>query len=374
MQNSSFFKFLLDKACVRKVPATGTLELTARCNLSCTMCYIHKKENDPIAIGKEKPTEYWLQMIEQARQAGTLIMLITGGEPLLRKDFREIYLACKKAGFLVNVNTNGTMITPDDVEFFRQYPPMKLNISLYGASAESYRRLCGNGAMYERVTKNIRALCAAGVSVKINYTVTEINHDEAAGVYAFANELGLPVQHTTYMFPALRAAENGACDGCRVSAQVAADYQVQCDREKFSADVFLNRAKACAAGYMLEEDRDEDTLRSERERLFCRAGVSSYWLTYDGRLLPCGMMQTPSLQVDRPFSELWTELKELTAKIYLPLKCDTCKKRGYCEVCAAACYAETGHFDQVPQYVCTKTHAYLKRMKEISEEEYCEAE
>ena len=372
MQNSSFFKFLLDKACVQKVPATGTLELTARCNLSCAMCYIHKKENDPIAIGREKPTEYWLNMIEEARRAGTLVMLITGGEPLLRRDFREIYLACKKAGFLVNVNTNATMITPDDVESFRQYPPMKLNISLYGASTQSYERLCGNGAMYERVTKNIRALCRAGVSVKINYTVTEINHDEASEVYAFAGELGLPVQHTTYMFPDVRALKK--CGACRVSAETAAEYLVQCDREKFPPEIFIKRAKACAEGLALEEEQDEDSPRSKRERLFCRAGVSSFWLTYDGRLLPCGMLSTPSLTVDRPFAELWQELKEQTAKIYLPEKCDTCKKRAYCEVCAAACLAETGSFEEVPEYVCKKTDAYLRRMKEIYMEESHEAQ
>lgn len=374
MQNVSFMKFVLDKACRKRIPVSGTLELTARCNLACKMCYIHEKENDPLVIQKERPTEFWLDFIEQAKQAGTLTMLITGGEPLLRRDFKEIYLACKKAGFVVSVNTNGTLITQDDVAFFKQYPPAKLNISLYGASAESYEALCGIGSMYERVSGAIGALCAAGVAVKINYTVTEFNHHDAPMIYALAKELKIPIQHSTYMFPALRAGKDGACASCRVSPETAAAYSVACDREKFPPTEYALRARALAHGHDLPRENDDDSLRSEKERIFCRAGLSSYWLTYDGRLLPCGMLVRPSVPLDRPFAQAWPILKEETAKIYLPTKCTSCKIRPYCEMCAAVCYGESGEFDAVPEYMCRKTEAFLKMMKEIYEEEFHEAE
>lgn len=369
MPQSSFLQFVLDKACAKRIPVSGTLELTARCNLSCKMCYIHKKENDPIAVSKEKPTEFWLDFIEQAKKNGTLTMLITGGEPFLRKDFKEIYLACKQAGFVTSVNTNGTLLTQEDVEFFCKYPPARLNISLYGASFATYEALCGIGQMYDRVTGNIRALRQAGVPVKLNYTVTELNHHDAEAIYAFAKELHIPVQHSTYMFPALRAKENGACSACRASAETAARYMFDCDRAKFSEHDFLQRAKAYAYGYDLPTDPEEDSLRSEQERIFCRAGASSYWLTYDGRLLPCGMMETPAIAMKgQPFAEAWESLKEQTQKIYLPRQCASCKKRPYCEVCAAACYGESLRYDTVPIYMCQKTDAFLKYMKEFYEE------
>ena len=369
MPNNSFLQFVLNKACARQIPVSGTLELTGRCNLSCKMCYIHKKENDPIALQKELPTEFWLDFIAQARAAGTLTMLITGGEPLLRKDFKEIYLACKQAGFVVFVNTNGTLITPEYVEFFKNYPPAKLNISLYGASEETYEKLCGIGQMYGRVSQAIRALRQSGVAVKINYTVTELNHHDTERIYAFAKELGIPVQHTTYMFPALRAGENGPCSACRAAPETAAEYFVKCDREKYDKETFFLRCKACAQGHDLPRQDDDESMREPAERIFCRAGVSSYWLTYDGRLLPCGMMQTPSLPLSgRPFTEAWEELKELTSHIYLPQKCTNCKLRPYCEVCAAVCYGESQKFDAVPEYMCRKTEAFLKKMKQLYEE------
>lgn len=374
MAQPSFLQFVLNKACAKRIPVSGTLELTARCNLSCKMCYIHKKEHDPIALSKELPTEFWLDFIEQAKQNGTLTMLITGGEPLLRKDFREIYLACKKAGFVTSVNTNGTLLTEADVEFFKQYPPARLNISLYGASFETYRALCGIGQLYERVTNNVRALCAAGVAVKLNYTVTAFNFGDAPAIYAFARELSIPVQHSTYMFPALRASENGTCSACRATPEQAAEYMFRCDKEKFSKEIFSLRAKGYAHGCDVPYDEDEDSMRSESERIFCRAGVSSYWLTYDGRLLPCGMMEKPFIDLqETTFAEAWQSLKEETEKIYLPSKCTACKKRPYCEVCAAVCYGESLRYDAVPEYMCRKTDAFLKRMKEFYEEEAHEA-
>jgi len=368
----SFLEYVFDKAGIMRIPVFGTLELTARCNLSCKMCYIHEKENDPLVLQKEQPTEFWLDFIEQAQAMGTLLVLITGGEPLLRKDFKEIYLACKKAGLLVSVNTNGTLISSEYVEFFQKYPPFKLNISLYGASSTSYEALCGIGQMYERVSGAIRALRAANVPVKINYTVTEFNHNDTKQIYDFAKELGVPVQHTTYMFPAVRAAENGVCSSCRVCAEQAAAYAVACDREKFPPEIFMQRAKALAEGYDLPKVGDEDPLRAPKERIFCRAGVCSFWLTYDARLLPCGMLHCPSVPLDRPFAELWETLKELTQEIYLPQKCSDCKKRPYCEVCAAVCYGENGRFDEVPEYMCRKTEAFLKQMNTIYKEEFYE--
>ena len=78
MERPTYLKALLNKAYAMKVPISGTFELTARCNLDCGMCYIHKAQNDPVAREKEMSTEFWLDMVEQIRQAGALTLLLTG--------------------------------------------------------------------------------------------------------------------------------------------------------------------------------------------------------------------------------------------------------------------------------------------------------
>lgn len=364
----SYLQYVLNKAYQKKLAASGTFELTARCNLSCKMCYIHKAENDGNALSKELPTVFWLDMVRQTREAGTLTMLITGGEPLLRKDFREIYFACKQAGFLVSVNTNGTLLRDEDIALFAQYPPVRLNISLYGASPETYAALCGIGEMYNRVTENIRKLRAAGVNVKINYTVTPYNREDISAVFAFGREIGVPVQHTTYLFPPVRACDGVCGEAARLDPQEAAECELLCMREKLGAEDFRRHCSAMMKGTAGVTVSDEDGTRDPTERIFCRAGTSSYWITYDGRLLPCGMLQEPSFPLtNQPFAEAWRSVQAATDHILMPAQCTDCRLRQHCEVCAAVCYGENGRFSAVPRYLCEKTKATLALYRSLEE-------
>lgn len=124
-----------------------------------------------------------------------------GGEPLLRRDFDEIYTACKSLGLLTSVNTNGVLLDEDKLRLLREYPPQRVNISLYGASPKTYGRLCGDPDAYSTVTESIIRLHEAGIGVRINYSATPDNVGDAAAIQAFADRYGLPVQATFHMFP-----------------------------------------------------------------------------------------------------------------------------------------------------------------------------
>lgn len=365
MAQNGYLQYVLNKAYRSKIAASGTLELTARCNLSCKMCYIHKAENDPQALARELPTGFWLDMVRQVREAGTLTMLITGGEPLLRRDFHEIYMACKTAGFLVSVNTNATLLRDEDIALFAKYPPVRLNISLYGASEETYAALCGIGKMYTRTAENIRKLRKAGVNVKLNYTVTPYNCKDAEAIFAFGREVDAPVQHATYLFPPVRACEGCCGEVSRLSPREAAEYDLICTREKLGDEGFAHRRATMLQGTEGVFLADEDDTRDPTERIFCRAGTSSYWITYDGRLLPCGMLQEPSVPLtDRPFADAWRAVQKATEQIFLPAQCTDCALRPYCEVCAAVCYGENGEFSRVPHYLCEKTKEMIALYRE----------
>ena len=103
-----------------------------------------------------------------------LFLLLTGGEPLIRTDFRYLLTELKKMGLLVSVNSNGSLIDRDWLDFFRHEPPFRFNITLYGGSEETYERLCGR-PMFGRVTENIRALRQLGIGVKLNASMTPYN-------------------------------------------------------------------------------------------------------------------------------------------------------------------------------------------------------
>ncbi len=352
----AFISRLFDKATQTGTPLSGTFELTSRCTLDCKMCYIHKKEQNRDTKAKEKPTQWWLDLAEKAKDSGMLLLLLTGGEPMLREDFDEIYLACKKMGLLVTINTNATLIDEKKIQLFKENPPQRVNISLYGTSKETYGNLCGVPEAYDKVVWAIKSLKEAGINIKINYTVTPYNKDDAIGASDFAQELGVPIQTVTYMFPPLRA-----CASCgeavRLSHEDAAKvmFNLQKHRLGDEFDKFLEYKKKNKKTPDYFDDCDK-----EGERIGCRAGSTTFWVTWDGKMTPCGMMVEPVAQVDDGFEVAWQKIRKEREAIILPSECTACEHKSYCDVCAAVTYAETGRFDGLPTYACEKAKAYAK--------------
>ena len=144
------------------MPVAGNFELTGRCNFGCKMCYVHDSDGTD-----ELSTDQWIEIGRQAVEKGMVFLLLTGGEPFLRKDFKEIYSALKKLGLLISINTNGSLIDQDMFDFLSENPPLRMNISLYGCSNETYARLCGKPVFAVESRKSIR-LQEGGISVRMN--------------------------------------------------------------------------------------------------------------------------------------------------------------------------------------------------------------
>ena len=104
----------------KRIPINATIDVTHRCNNRCVHCYCSLPVNDEKAISEELSTEEIEKLFDELRDMGCLWLLITGGEPLLRPDFRDIYLSAKRHGFIITVFTNGTLIDEGIADFFAQ--------------------------------------------------------------------------------------------------------------------------------------------------------------------------------------------------------------------------------------------------------------
>ena len=337
------------------IPFSGAFELTSRCTLNCKMCYIH--QNGGNCPSEEKSGEWWIKLAEQARDAGTLILLLTGGEPLLHPDFEKIYLKCRAMGLIVSINTNATLIDDRMVSFFKENPPQRLNITLYGASKETYESLCGNGKAFGKVMNAIEKLREANVKIKLNYSITPQNYQDAATVQSWAKEWGLVIQPVSYMVPPVRTCG----EKVRLSPEDAA-------REQF---LWQQRALGSDLGeYIKTKDLPPDIedfgecRDPNGDRITCRAGLSSYWVTYDGVMLPCGMIPSPRIKIES-FVESFKFIRQEREKIILPAKCKDCNFKRACDNCAAVSFAETGSFSEVPEYACKKAQAYARLAKQV---------
>ncbi len=346
--------YLYAKACRMRTPLNGTFELTPVCNFSCRMCYIRKTAKEV----RESPRgiltlDDWRRIAREAKNAGMLELLLTGGEPLLWPDFQTLYEELIDMGFLVSINTNGSLIDKAAIDCFRRKPPHRINITLYGASDETYKRLCGIDGVYARVDHAIRSLLDAGITVKLNCSLTPDNAEDIDKIVDYAKARGTVLSISTYMFPPVRRDPTQTGVNARFTPEDSARYMMRYLRRNRGEERFRGYVKSILDGKAFPLGLEPDCTDTADGRIRCRAGSASFWVTWDGWLLPCGMMPEPKVELKtQAFPDAWQTLTELTASIQLSGLCDKCPSREICHPCAAVAYAETGRFSGIPTYRC----------------------
>ena len=359
-------EYLHRKASRTKTPISGTFELSPLCNMDCKMCYIKMSKEKQESIARLRTKEEWIELAQKAKEKGMLFLLLTGGEPFLVKDFKELYIELHKMGFCISINSNGTMIDEDVIEWLKHYPPMRINMTLYGASDETYERLCNNPKGFTQVTKALSLLKENNIQVKLNCSVTTYNKDDLKQMMDFADEHDLVIQATSYMFPPLRKDETKIGQNDRFNAEDAALYGAYISAYSNGFDRFKDYIES---GQLAIYDADDDCGVVEGDHMRCRAGITSFWMTWEGKMLPCGMIPNGGLDPwEVGFDEAWENAKNIVSEITLPVKCAGCGKKDECRACAAMVYTETGTYDKVPQYRCEMTKNYPEACKKVLKE------
>ncbi|MDR0898150.1 MAG: radical SAM protein [Oscillospiraceae bacterium] len=318
------------------IPYKGTFELTPRCSMKCRMCYMRLDPPQIKAQGRELTTEEWIRLGKMAFDAGTVDLLLTGGEPMLRPDFAEIYTALSDMGFLLRVFSNATLVTDEILKLFQERPPQAMEITLYGASDATYRRIGGWAEGYMRAIRAVDDLRTFLPSLKLKTTIIRDNAADYAALAAFANQRGLPLEPTTMPLPAVRGACSTAVEE-RLNMEELIAFHEENGIEQYNTD--------CAPP-------DE----SERTSLFCNAGLNTYSILWNGDMVACSMDDAPGRPIGRPLEEgfeaAWDKLKAFREGKPMPEECKTCPAWAVCACCAVHHYTETGAYDKRARYVC----------------------
>ena len=365
--SSGLVEYLHSKADRLGSPFSGTFELTPVCNMSCNMCYVRKTPEEISQSGKRLRTvDEWLSIAKQAKEMGTLLLLLTGGEPLTYPGFRELYTELRKMGFVISINSNATLIDEETVDWLAGNPPQRVNITLYGASDDTYGRLCHNQAGYSKARKAIDMLRNRGINVKLNCSVTPDNIEDLEQIIAFSDEKKLILQATSYMFPPIRRDSDSVGKNLRFTPDECARTEARIRFLQRGRDNLREYCRSVEGCHPIEEDVFFDC---EGDRVRCRAGKSAYWVTWDGRMLMCAMMDEPSADpFTSGFKFAWEEIKAKTREIRLPVECAACDGKDVCNTCAAMVYTETGAYDQKPQYRCDLLEALPQACRELLKE------
>lgn len=339
----------------RRFPINGTFELTARCNLNCKMCLVrvdHKKIIEQKA--RECTAEEWIYMAKQVQEAGTLTLLLTGGEIFLRPDFCEIYEEIVQMGFVLSIYTNATMVTKEIMEILRKYPPHKIGVTMYGASNTTYEKLCGCKDGYTRFLEGIKELSTLPSLFDMRTTIVEDNYQDLQLMEYFTKEyFGEEKKLHISRFVVNSIRDSITCPKTvRLLPEKNAEMiykeiisAVEQIKNKENQDYLLTLPKM-----KLNKQR-----LSENEFLFqnCSAGLNQYTIDWRGRMFACELLAEGYTEpLKTGFQEAWELLPNKYPKTKIIDKCATCKYIALCESCPASRLAETGDWFGVPEYSC----------------------
>ena len=367
---------IYQKAAIDKIPVSGTFELTARCTLHCKMCYVC----DPAeAKAKELTAEQWIELGRQARDAGMFYLLITGGEPLMRADYKEIHKGLQDLGLMLTINSNGTTITEEMADFLAEHPPLRMSITLYGANPETYKRLTGHAEGFQMARDGFERLKKRGIPCRLRTVLMPDLADDINDIARYIVDQGLPVGLVNYIMP---GREDNGNEQAKVRYSAEESAKAEADLNAFLRELAEERRKNMPepekkddkpekegekkdeidklADSMLETEEDEIDqvpVVPEKESAFrCSSGKYAFWVTYDGLVTPCAMLREPAVDIGKgkPFDEAWQEIIDGCAAVPTCADCESCEDRKFCVVCPARLLVETGSFAKKAEYLCAK--------------------
>ena len=352
-------KSLANKATEKKIPISITFELTPLCNLKCKMCYVRLEKTEMDEIGTILRVEDWIKIAEEAHSKGSLFLLITGGEPFLHPDFIEIYTKLSEMGFMIELYTNGSILNDEILSILKSHPPAHMSITIYGASEETYQKVCGNGKVYSKIVDNLKKIKYALndiIPITIRTTCIKDNIDDVDNIRKLALELGLKYEIGFGILRPVRGAKRPDFDNVKISYK----EMIEIMREN------LKNVKNEKMYKLLSETvKDHEEMFNgkkvkdipQKKNIMCKAAVSSCAISWDGKMLPCLIFSEPYTKpLDVGFITAWDNLVKMREEIIIPDRCNKCNYKYYCGSCPAYIQAESGTYKDDFPFSCEKNN------------------
>ncbi len=335
------------RAYADRVPISATLELTSRCNLRCQHCYLGNQEEQHRKRDQERDTASVIKSLDEWAEAGCLYLLITGGDPMMRKDFVQVYRHAREIGLLVTVFCDGILVTNAIIDLFKELPPRKVEISIYGGTAETYETVTRVPGSHAAAWRGIRKLHENGIRIGLKTVFMTLNKHEMSLMRKQAEELHVPFRYDSAIFPCL---PDGSNQHAPLDLRVSPEDIVEQDMgDPVRREQWMQKIDATS------KVPDDDRLYT------CGAGATSFYVDPYGNLSPCLMTTHYRYQQDgKAFRDLWDhDLVEIRNKKKTTKRsCLTGGLRGACSHCPAFNYLETG--DEEIESDHTKKTVFLR--------------
>lgn len=307
-------------------PLVGVVEITPYCNFACPHCYVKGfKDVDVLTVDDYK------KIAAIFKDKGILNITITGGEPFSRPDFKDIYMAFKNEGFLIDIFTNASLIDEEMAKFLSKYPPRSLDITLYGVSDKEYQQFTGVKDAFSKVINSLDLLTKYGVFFTTKMILNINNYTRLDEYNKLAVSFNSPFRYNVVIGKGNSTLKSG--EEITLSPEKIIEIESQ---DPLRKEIFKTLAKKCNN---LPFDCQSDKNWSQYP---CLAGIDKVFIGYDGKMSPCMTLREKGLNIfTYGYDKVWSYWGE-KRKEKLPddFKCIDCKYFPICTPC-------TEEFEQI---------------------------
>ncbi len=337
-------------------------EITRSCNLFCAHCRGSASHGQ---YSGELSTEECFQLIDQILEVGKPILILTGGEPLIRKDVFQIAEYAVTKGLRVVMGSNGTLITEETAAKLKQVPISRLAVSLDFPIAKLQDNFRGQVGAFDAAIAGIDNVHRAGVDVQINSTITRLNVDYLDELMALALKVGAVAFHPFLLVPTGRG--KGLESVALSPQQYEETLNWMYERQATLKDGLFFKP-TCAPHYLRvvkqreKQGRDITVMTKPSSGQLpmhsitrgCLAGTGFCFISHQGRVQGCGYLDVSAGNIkEKSFSQIWSEsplfcqLRDLTN---IKGKCGICEYRKICGGCRARAYETSGDYLEAEPY------------------------
>jgi|GEM_PF-1067044 len=332
-------------------PVYGHIELTYRCNYACLHCCCQGSEN----IAKELTTKEILKILDDIHQAGCLWLAISGGDPLLRDDFKIIYYYAKKKGFLITLLTNGYLLNKKLIDYLAKYPPISIDITVNSMDEKIYRHVTGAPRRaLKKVKDNIEYAAKKGLSIIIKANAMKPNKNCIPQIKKWAAALPSKSPEKLFNFrydPIIYPRFNGDTSPCRL----------RLNQKELATLAKLDPDIACE-----ERERKHKTISKtcrNNKIYYCNTYRDHFFIDPFGSLKFCSNTYDYSIDLKKiSFKEGFYKKIPLLAKACFTTDspCKDCHIRNICYSCPAAALLEKDNKESPVKYFCRLAHHTAK--------------
>jgi radical SAM protein with 4Fe4S-binding SPASM domain len=350
----------------KRIPLRGTIEVTRRCPLACAHCYNNLPMEDQQARRTELSYQEHCRILDEIAEAGCFWLLYTGGEIFARRDFLDIYKYAKQKGLLITLFTNAVLINKKIADSLAEYPPLSIEISLYGHTRKTYEKITGRPDSFERCLRGIRLLTERGIEVKLKTVTMSLNKHEIWEMKRFVEEdLGLEFRFDAMINPRLDGSRDPLALRLTPEEVVALDLM---DPERLAE---WNRFCEHHVGPRFDPNHSDDLYQ-------CGGGAGSFAIDPSGNLSVCGMSTSNTYDLkEGGFQDGWEDfiLSVRQKKISKQTKCFACEIKAMCGMCPANGELENRDPEEPVDFLCRvahlRAHALGLTVPPHGECEYC---